>query len=296
MNISRYHYPHPVLGKEEDYPDGITEAEFKINKANGQFAIEYRVEYTDRKIKALIDEGSAELICEVNCSSTFFRKCFRSEKLATSEKPASDGIDFRIKDELLRGQVEFLFLIVATRDIPDYSPDSRRGMFGDRKFWIQKGELLAFLGNQNKNIDLSGDTADQYIKITPSDTAESVDYDFTEDFIKIVIPRVYYLKIEQLKGDESFRKTLISTHISPAIQNALCHFLKGQGEGYSYSEKQWYLFLKDQVLNYTASEEASLDLEDLAPLTEEILKNQSLTVIDTLQEVFQETEENDSYE
>lgn len=285
MNISRYHYPHPILGKEEDFPDGLIDVSFSVEKKDAIFSITYILEFNDNTIKELIKSGSAELICEVTCSSTFFRKCFFSNDCAF------EGIEFTIDEKYLRGNVEFIFLIVAKNDIPNYLPGSDNGVFTQRTYWIQKGELLGFLGSYRKNIDIKVENLSDYIKIVESEIVESLQYDYNENFIKVVIPKEYFKKAEYLSNGETFRNILISTHIAPAIQNALFHFVNRNEDDFRHNEKTWYKFLKLQVTEFTDSDESSLEHENVVGLTERILNDHSIKIIEILDEFIHQYEE-----
>lgn len=139
MKFKDYSFPHPVLGLGDDV--GGTASVKKLDNdetmdnENYLLTIEYELDNPD--LQKLVKEKKAVFLCEINCTGTLFRK---------SETCASPIQIVSIPKDGVRDKVELLFLLVSAEPIPDYTNSKVHSDFDGYKFDIEKGDVLAYLG------------------------------------------------------------------------------------------------------------------------------------------------------
>ena len=130
-------FPYPVLGEKDDVTPLLVDDDIKFRdpvKTKTDYLFHIDLHQGNREIAELINRGCAEYICEVECRSTFFRKCFKS---------AGPSIDVILSRKAVRGHVDFNCYIIAKQDIPGYSNSGFHSDYGDCTFDLEKGDLLA---------------------------------------------------------------------------------------------------------------------------------------------------------
>jgi len=270
MNIAKYNYPHPILGKPGNFKDDIIEHIPEFDLISGEHRIKINLDLKNQTIRGLISTGKAKLICEISCSSTFFRKAI----YANDENPYNE--------KLLRNKVEILVLVVAIKNISDYKPIGVKEFYFDKTFSIESGDVLAFIGNYYRNVDMEGDTSSDFIKLVKDNNSEVVQFDMVSDYIRIRIPTSQYIELNKIKNDSRFNDILISSYVVPALHNALCHFLKDNTEDYSFSNYQWFQFLEFKIKEYYGSEENIISIEQIPEIIEKLLNNSSKRLVESL--------------
>jgi hypothetical protein len=279
MNISKYNYPHPIYGKSGNFntliPDFIPTIEFD----DSYHIIKIKVEIKSRSINGLISTGKAKLFCEVTCSSTFYRKCFISNNENNYE------IEIKIHKSQLRNKVEILTLIIATKSIHEYHPHEVNLFFSEKYYDIEYGDVIAFLGNFYRNVDMHSSETKDFIKIIKDDDANILKFDFNDDYIKIRVPADQFNQLVRIKNDERFSNILISSFVVPGLHGALSHFLNMYDEDNIISNRQWYQFLEYKIQSIYGSDESIITINQISELIEEILKDSSKRLIHSLIEI-----------
>ena len=134
-------FPHPVLRpavrqKDADYPgydiQTILDIEADPDDALIQVSVEFMLQQPD--LIKLIEDGFANYGCLIWCQSTLYRD------LAVSRNPCFQR-EYRFGT--LSDIVELRPLIVAVRDIKGFTCDSWNPEFGQRRFDIVAGSVLA---------------------------------------------------------------------------------------------------------------------------------------------------------
>ena len=187
MKIRGYKFGHPVFGYY-DYYDFAPD--FDI-----QFAVEDDTLIISQKsfdlgsnddLKKLIQNEQATVIAEIFCSHTMFRKCFRLE----------DAFKISIPIDELKNKVECFFFIVSNQIIENYTNTSLKGNLNEDSYYVEEGDVLAFLGEYKFDLDLKGTTVDSFIKIREKEEKDKgVSYIFQDDSIILQVYEEDYNKM-----------------------------------------------------------------------------------------------------
>ena len=113
MKINDLSFPYPVLGIGDDIlpkPTFIDEPQVKSDTINYIFTVDF--DMTNPTIQQIVDSSSAIYLCEVTCSSTLYRKSFRSQ---------STHFEIIIPKTHLGGRVDFQFTITVKESIKSYT-------------------------------------------------------------------------------------------------------------------------------------------------------------------------------
>lgn len=135
MPMSNISYPHPVLGNGDDINNGEVspEIEYKISDE----AIHLKVENLKSghpDIDQMLVDGTACWHVRTQCPRTYMRQSF----LLNSEDQT-----ITLKGDDYEGSVEIEISVVAQGCIKDYQPTGMHSDYGDAKFSLQPGELIA---------------------------------------------------------------------------------------------------------------------------------------------------------
>ncbi|MFA5011119.1 MAG: hypothetical protein WC644_04115 [Ignavibacteria bacterium] len=139
MKFDGFSFPHPVLGIKDDIEGVSSVDEIKLdemsNSDNYILNIKYKLSNID--LEEMITKKSAFFHCELNCSSTLFRKSYLSD---TSHH------EIWIPKDYVRDKVELLFTLISTHAFSNYQNSKAHCDFLNFKFDIDNGDVLAYLG------------------------------------------------------------------------------------------------------------------------------------------------------
>ena len=82
MKIDNVSFPYPVLGISDDISPALPQNNAVVTYDEvqpGLFEFSVVLNFDNEDIKRYIQEGYAEYSVEVNCRSTLFRQCFKSD-------------------------------------------------------------------------------------------------------------------------------------------------------------------------------------------------------------------------
>lgn len=176
--------PYPVLGIDGAFEDSCTVGctmTFETTITNFVFYIDLQID--DETINQLVDQDLAVFSCEIDCVKTYYRNVFATKnKKFTIEIPRTS----------LVGNVSFFFSAVVVKKIENYkNPNYNQKFYGGYRFNLQKGHLLAYLGERTFNADIKYDELKAIGSIVEvkEDTQEAyTHFDFSGDKIRIFLP------------------------------------------------------------------------------------------------------------
>lgn len=272
MKISGYKFGHPVFGLE-DYYD--FKPEVKIEQTIEDENLIIRSTNFDlgsnTEIKNLLRDEKASIVTEVFCSYTMYRTSFYSK----------DGINIRIPLENLKNKLEILYFIIANEEINSYKNNSIKSNLKEQSFFIEEGDILGILGEENITLDVST-SMDSIVKIRESDNNNIHTFSWNESSIIINLPSQSYDKLNKFKASLDYQKILVSSILQSALIHA-CYKLKVEGQ---YSEKNWHKALLLHWQNHkNQSEEPSN--EEIPEFVEHLLKKPFGLLINTIEEIDQ---------
>lgn len=270
MKISGYKFGHPVFGID-DYYDFRPEIsiEQKIEDENLIISSTNFDLGSNQELKDLIKSEKAKIVTEVFCSYTMYRNSFYSK----------DGINVRIPLNNLKNRLEILYFVIANEQIDNYTNSSVIPSLRDQSFFIEQGDILAMLGEENLTLDVST-SMDSIVKIRESDENQTHTFSWNESSIIINLPTTSYAKLNRFKASLDYQKILVSSVLQSALIHA-CYKLKADGQ---YSEKNWHKALLILWQKYNQQSEEPI-IEDIPEFVEHLLKKPFVLLIDTIEEV-----------
>jgi len=262
MKVNDYLYPHPVLGISDDFiikPSTSREITYEENSKGILFS--YQVNNLSDDFNTLLKSKKISLICEINCSYTVYRQVFSS---------FDTQLIFEIPDQDLKNKIEMQLMLIATRDLENFTSTNLLPELQSQTFSIEAGDVLAVFDTATIDIDTAGLAVSDFVKISENTIEQIVRYEFEQDALIVKLPTKQLKSLQVLKNNPDSENILISTLIIPILIHA-CHLLTEENDD-SYNEKAWYRALQEKSKNYLGSPYPN-DSSDINLLIEKILEN-----------------------
>ena len=221
-NSGNHFFPFPVLGNKKSIGGVFDFVNLKINEEDSKVKICGVLRCTNKTIMSLCIEGGAESFGHIECIRTSFRGAFKTKRWS------SDGeseININIESNLLRGNAELGFFIIASRPIENYFPHNLDPLYGKAKFNIPRKAILAvskrlFINFEEEFVKSSNASIFVFDKGSESDLVYW-DFDRTDGKIGIMVPPNDLNTIRNLRTSELFIRTTIVSYVLPALAQAL---------------------------------------------------------------------------
>ena len=157
-------------------------------------------------------------------------------------------------------------------------------------YYIEKGDVLAFLGEYKFDLDLKGTTVESFIKIRQKENDDKgVSYFFVDDSIVIEINSVEYDKIKKFHLNPDYQQILISGLLQPALIHA-CYKLKEE----EFEDKAWYRTLMIRWEKYKNSTDTPT-FDEIPEFVEHLLKDPMSKLIKILENFEEKNSLDDTY-
>lgn len=236
MKINHYLYPHPVLGIGDDFIKKPTVSrEISYDENSKEIVFNYKIVDLSEDYRLMLKHEKIALICEVNCSYTLYREVYSTYE---------DQLIFEIPDHDLKNKVELQVMLIAIKDIGNFTSLNFSSELRGQFFSIEKGDVLGILDTTTLDIDAAGLIVSDFVKISENLLDDHTRYEFDQNALFIKLPKAQIEKLQTLKNNPNLENILISTLISPALIHAL-HLLKEDNEE-SFQEKAWFRALKEK--------------------------------------------------
>ena len=138
-NLSRTFF-HPVLREStQDFVDGSTfsvelNPRLKDNQKDENLCIDYKVKLNSIGVQAQIDNGSARIFLDLYSKETIRR-------ILSPLLEIEGSIEFKAGE--LLGVLEVQAVVIATKPIQSYCPKGINSEYGESKFQVSAGSILA---------------------------------------------------------------------------------------------------------------------------------------------------------
>ncbi len=239
MIYNNRHYPHPVLGISDDISGGV-QVKLKVSSDSEHIVLENTFSIENEDLKELIRQSMACYSVHLSCVGTFFRSNYESYK------ELSDPLKIRASD--LNGEVELNYFICAKEDIEEYSNSASNDDYGNTKFRVNKGDILAYLGKGKFYANKTYQETKSISSIMNINTDGKPNHHFYLDYgdekITIMLCKEDYQLYQEIKL-KKFASILHSSLVLPALQQAIV-FIESE-ESNEYSGKPWYMSLSELI-------------------------------------------------
>ena len=134
-------FPHPVLSADQDPADrDYVNCEFQVTHGleirpdSGRAILKCNAALSESSLCALIQEGRAMYATKIHCAKTYFRHL---------KKSSVPSYEIRFERGDLHLVAEVSSYVICTRPVKGYTSDSLHAEFGDAKFDLNPGDVLA---------------------------------------------------------------------------------------------------------------------------------------------------------
>ncbi len=250
MKINNLSFPHPVLGIGDDVEPRPRILHADVSKTARTFKFEVAIEMENQDIANLIKSGYAKYACEVECTTTLFRKCYVCE---------NPHFLVELNRTDLGGRVTFQISIVVVEPIKNYYNSNFHEDYFGLYFDLEPGDLLAFIGQFNYDADIRYDklrSVGSFMQITEGKMENMPKFDLGGDKINIKLPTPMYNQYkESILGNRQFSTIIHSSLVFNALVTALLYINDNE-------DTLWARTLKYRIDNSPELEPFRSTLED----------------------------------
>lgn len=218
--------PYPILyprGEEYVSEQGYNDASFDVagdpevtvDPATHNLWVRFDFELGEGTLKSLVEKGDAWYYVNIECSRTYYRKPLLQ---------TGDHFELEIPYYDVSGSIEIFVGIVAAKDIKEFHAVGFSDRFGNTKFDIEKGDILAVGTGWNVELEeLDGDVTPYiYVAEDQSDEDHSALWvDGSNDILTVYLAKeLYEIYYNRAKSDK-FKNIIMALVMKPAILSAL---------------------------------------------------------------------------
>lgn len=284
MKINNLSFPYPVLGIGDDVEPRPSICRADVSKTARTFKFDVELDMQNKDISMYIAKGHATYACEVECSSTLFRKCYFSN---------DPKFHLELNRTAVAGRVSFQVSVVVIKSIKNYYNSNFHQDYFGLYFDLEPGDLLAFIGQFSYDADIKYDklrSVGSFMQITEGKAEDMPKFDLGGDKINIKLPTAMYHQYkESILGNKQFATIIHSSLVFNALVTALLYINEN-------SETLWARTLKYRIDNSRELEpfRSTLDdqdAEEVMKLAQVLLMNPYKRLFESLSRIIEENDD-----
>ena len=226
MKIENVAFPYPVQG----IGNGIESRslwQYSVEQNKAEYILTIDVQLNDKSIEDYIKYDMADYVCEIECTSTFLRRCERSK----------DGhFEIKLSKSEIAREVTFELSVVVKEPIEDYTNTQLNPIYIGYEINLEPGDLLAYIGKDKFSADIIYEKLDKvstFMIIREDSQVTQTEIKLDTEKIEILIPSAMYTHYkEEIKGSSTYSAIIHGS----LVFNALLHALNNIT---SYPDKLW---------------------------------------------------------
>lgn len=257
MKLNNVSLPYPVLGINDDVFPLLNDDCLVVDVSNSdtsEYVFEITLKQENEDITKLIENGFAEYVCEVDCSRTFFKKCY------TANVPR---FVITIPRERVAREIEFTCFVLAKEKIYNYENSRFNIDYKGYTFDLEQGDLLVVFPPFLYSVDIKYDklqVAGSFMQIREGVNLDVTFFDISGDKIEILLPTpLYNIYRDVLANDNDFIEIIHSSIVFNALVYALYNIKENESTTWARTIK--YRIVQEKMLN-------EFDLEDITKIPE----------------------------
>lgn len=248
MKKTNIGFPYPVLSSDNnDYIDssfsieGMMEPEIE----NGTIRIPLKYYLNSNGLTDMIKNKKAQVLIYCESPNSSFRKIERYDF-------DMDEIVLEIAASNLSQLLKIKGMIISNDFFDDFCFDEHnKELFGDFKFKINKGDILAISNLFEVELDSVDPLANKpsVFSIRPDDDAkDAIRVDYQDVKIDIFLRREIYDQYQELRDEPALRTVLASYFVLPALVEVLCFIKNGvSDDDEDIKSKPWYISITNRL-------------------------------------------------
>ena len=226
MKIENVSFPYPVQG----IGNGIESRslwQYSVEQNKAEYILTIDVQLNDKSIEDYIKYDLADYVCEIECTSTFLRRCERSK----------DGhFEIKLSKSEIAREVTFELSVVVKEPIEDYTNTQLNPIFIGYEINLEPGDLLAYIGKDKFSADIIYEKLNKvstFMIIREDSQVTQTEIKLDTEKIEILIPSAMYTHYkEEIKGSSTYSAIIHGS----LVFNALLHALNNIT---AYPDKLW---------------------------------------------------------
>ena len=226
MKIENVAFPYPVQG----IGNGIESRslwQYSVEQNKAEYILTIDVQLNDKSIEDYIRYDLADYVCEIECTSTFLRRCERSK----------DGhFEIKLSKSEIAREVTFELSVVVKEPIEDYTNTQLHPIFIGYEINLEPGDLLAYIGRDKFSADIIYEKLDKvstFMIIREDSQVTQTEIKLDTEKIEILIPSAMYTHYkEEIKGSSTYSAIIHGSLVFNALLHALNNIM-------SYPDKLW---------------------------------------------------------
>ena len=264
MKIENVAFPYPVLGIGNDITSNFT-WHYSVDQNNYEYLITIDIQLNNKSIEDYIKYDIADYVCEIECTSTFLRRCERSK---------NGHFDIRLSKSDVAREVTFELSVVVKENIECYVNTQLNPIFAGYEISMEPGDLMAYIGKDKFSADIVYEKLNKvstFMIIREDSQVSQTEIKLDTEKIEILIPSAMYQHYkEEIKGSSTYSAIIHGS----LVFNALLHALNNIT---SYPDKLWARCIMARIekdveiakLNIDPTDDE--DREDLPKLAQALL-------------------------
>lgn len=217
MSSSKFSYPHPILGNNNDIVPGLGENSvvgYLLTTTDDFHIYRFVFSIEDETILGLIEQQKARYAVTVKCKSTLYQD---------KELSFSNELEVKIPRTYAIGKIDFQLFVIAKEAFKYYNP-RENSQFLNNSFDINPEDPLVFFPTQYDYLDITYHTLKHYSSILVPVSDENVDDNDilieTHDKIEVHLSPETFKLFKNVNTQEN-APVIISSIVQPALTTAL---------------------------------------------------------------------------
>lgn len=225
MNLNNITFPYPVLGSFDDILPAPQEPVIEVTTDKVNYHFDIVLNYENKDIERLVVNDFADIVCEITCETTKFRKCHTSK---------STHLEIDVPRRSVVGKIVFSCTITAKKNIFRYVNSGFHYDYDGHHFNMEPGDLLAIFTPFYYFADIKYDklkAVGTFMEISPTDD-EIPSTILDKPKIELKLPQHLYEQYRDNPDVSSKADILHASIVLNSLIYALCRIN-------NYMEKKW---------------------------------------------------------
>ena len=272
---NRGSYPHPVIDTSDDVDSDFEVLNVLVDPSQQDIEITYEIRTDDPDIVRLLDSGVAMHSLRWRCSSTISADDMRPE--VTHRTPTGFKLKAWLDQQLVKGDVIADARIILVDDLNDHFWEKQHAEYGNARFDLLQGDILAEAGTFNFSADKLFDPLDppigscfRFVRSTSRHKRILVTYD-SDDTVDVQIPAKTFDDFKLFGNRPDLQIALV---VLPALMDTL-RFIKENRDEEPLDDKAWF-----NAIEHLVEDRGGWD-QNLLVLAQRILESPIDTAIRT---------------
>lgn len=206
----------------------------------------------DRNMLDLLNSGNYQIGVELNCSSTIFRKWYKTQNI--------DEFTIEIDRKNVANNFTLQVMVLVNKDL------------FEKGVMLRKGMPVAILGDYTTSLEGESFSLFQFQE-AQNDT---ISYNFDSDCLIIFLPKKHFEYLQLQKENPTISIILLSHFAQLALKDALKYFMEDD----SHADLNWFIELKNKWKEFSKTDDEFPSEEEHQDFIDFILKDPSISLVD----------------